>query len=217
MVKKIDSVSKWKKSVKSSSSKSKLKKANLKKFIKPIPPRVLLPVPKPPVIPPEPRLPIPKPPVIPPEPRLPIPKPIIPRPRLPIPKPPVIPPTPRLPIPKPIILDRCKIEARIEALGKGLMKQGSFKVTLDPKAEKILQNILKNENLSAARQKTLIKNAVCNPDKVISSKQKNKNTVEQNIAYDYKAKTLVIKAAISDGAVVIKDIKAKLKSAKKGK
>ena len=210
MVKKIDSVSKWKKSVKSSSSKSKLKKANLKKFIKPIPPKVLLPVPKPPVIPPEPRVLVPKPPVIPPEPRLPIPKPRIPGPR------PII-PTPRLPIPKPIILDRCKIEARIEALGKGPMKQGSFKVTLDPKAEKILQNILKNENLSAARQKTLIKNAVCNPDKVISSKQKDKNTVEQNIAYDYKAKTLVIKADISDGAVVIKDIKAKLKSAKKGK
>lgn len=201
MVKKIDSVSKWKKSVKSSSSKSKLKKANLKKFIKPIPPevsvippKVLLPVPKPPVIPPKPRVPIPKPPVIPPEPRLPIPRPIIPRP-----------------------LDRCKIETRIEALGKGFIKQGSFKVTLDPKAEKILQNILKNENLSAARQKTLIKNAVSNPDKVISSKQKDKNTVEQNIAYDYKAKTLVIKADISDGAVVIKDIKAKLKSAKKGK
>lgn len=182
MVKKIDSVSKWKKSVKSSSSKSKLKKANLKKFIKPIPPEVS---------------------VIPPKVLLPVPRPII--------------PGPRLPIPKPIILDRCKIEARIEALGKGFIKQGSFKVTLDPKAEKILQNILKNENLSAARQKTLIKNAVCNPDKVISSKQKDKNTVEQNIAYDYKAKTLVIKADISDGAVVIKDIKAKLKSAKKGK
>lgn len=196
MVKKIDSVSKWKKSVKSSSSKSKLKKANLKKFIKPIPPKVLLPVPKPPVIPPEPRVLVPKP-------RVPGPRPIIPR--------------PRLPIPKPIILDRCKIETRIEALGKGFIKQGSFKVTLDPKAEKILQNILKNENLSAARQKTLIKNAVFNPDKVISSKQKNKNTVEQNIVYDYKAKTLVIKVAISDGAVVIKDIKAKLKSAKKGK
>ena len=75
------------------------------------------------------------------------------------------------------------------------------------KSRENLQDVLKKENLSPARQQTLIKKIISTPDEVIKSKV-SKNTVNQTILYSYKGMVLQFEIIIrDDGSVVIKDVK----------
>ncbi len=118
----------------------------------------------------------------------------------------------RRPIPKPKLLGTFKSDcyARARVPGEGFTIKKPVKVIIDSTAAKKLKEILKKENLSPARQQTLINKAISMPDEVIKSKV-NKNTLNQIIAYDYKGTRLIMNVTISDKSVALKDIKAEKK------
>lgn len=95
-----------------------------------------------------------------------------------------------------------------------LIEKQSIEINIASKAQEKFSEIFSKQKLSATRQKTLIKNAILNPDRLIKSETKTKNTVKQTITYNYQNTILIMDITISNGAVTINDIRSKLKTAK---
>lgn len=105
-------------------------------------------------------------------------------------------------------------EARVRNIVGGILLTAGkqpIEINIASKVQEKLSGLFK---LSAARQTTLIKNAVLNPDRLIKNEIKMKDTIKQTIAYDYQNTTLIMDITITDRSITVNSIKSKPKTAK---